>query len=330
MASVFISYAREDRQTAQALAKLIEAQGLDVWWDRELVPGEAYADIIEGELDQAMAVIVLWSQHSRNSYWVRDEAAVGRDRNRLVPIQLDEKLPPLGFRQIHTADLSRWDGQNEAALETIYMSLDGLCGGRCAPTAAPDFPAQSAPQAPPRPAPAPGSAPHHSRGVIVTGVNAQPNQKSLKSILKGEKRQRGFIRTFWMTSFIVSGALALVLGVLFGETKGNIEYGRGIVAFGSFVVLGVGLILGRFLIVIGRRLSKRKSVRYFDIPTLICLGLSFLLGLTVLAAEDNESLADAISMIPLAAAIMFPIFAFWSIPIGFVRGLGRKTFEDGR
>ena len=37
---------------------------------------------------------------------LRDEAAAGRDRERLVPVALDSCKPPLGFRQYHTLDLS--------------------------------------------------------------------------------------------------------------------------------------------------------------------------------------------------------------------------------
>jgi hypothetical protein len=33
MTDVFISYAREDRETAAKLAKVLEDQGYSVWWD---------------------------------------------------------------------------------------------------------------------------------------------------------------------------------------------------------------------------------------------------------------------------------------------------------
>ena len=97
---------RDDREAARELAALISAQGYEVWWDRELVPGDAYADVIEKTLDAAKVVIVLWSAVSRKSYWVRDEAAVGRDRGRLVPIALDGEALLRIFRH-HPRDIGR-------------------------------------------------------------------------------------------------------------------------------------------------------------------------------------------------------------------------------
>jgi exonuclease VII large subunit len=42
---------------------------------------------------------------------VRDEAGAGRDRGRLVPVQIDATMPPLGFRQFQAIDLSAWKGR---------------------------------------------------------------------------------------------------------------------------------------------------------------------------------------------------------------------------
>lgn len=38
---IFISYAREDRETAKALAQVLGARGWKVWWDRKIAPGDA-------------------------------------------------------------------------------------------------------------------------------------------------------------------------------------------------------------------------------------------------------------------------------------------------
>ena len=92
MARIFLSYSREDRASAERLARIMEAAGHDVWWDRRLDSGEEFAAEIEAELDKADVVVVAWSATSIKSRWVRDEAAVGGDSDRLVPVSLDGTL----------------------------------------------------------------------------------------------------------------------------------------------------------------------------------------------------------------------------------------------
>jgi TolB-like protein/Tfp pilus assembly protein PilF len=110
MAAIFLSYAREDRGSAEKLARVLEGAGHSVWWDRRLDSGEEFSAEIEAALDQSDVVVVAWSQVSIKSRWVRDEASVGGDRGQLVPISIDGSLPPMGFRQFHTLDLTGWKG----------------------------------------------------------------------------------------------------------------------------------------------------------------------------------------------------------------------------
>jgi len=111
MASVFLSYAREDAAKAKALTAAIERAGHDVWWDRHIRSGSEFAGAIEEALKRADAVLVLWSEGSVCSPWVRDEAAEGRDSGRLVAAVLDASRPPIGFRQFQSTDLSSWSGK---------------------------------------------------------------------------------------------------------------------------------------------------------------------------------------------------------------------------
>jgi TolB-like protein/Tfp pilus assembly protein PilF len=129
--SVFLSYAREDRESARSIVSALQAQGLTVWWDGLIEGGHEFADKIEQALGAADVVVVLWSPVSVHSHWVRDEAAAGRDRGRLVPITIQGAEPPLGFRQIHHIDLSRWRGAHGATeVEQLYRAI-------CAASASP-------------------------------------------------------------------------------------------------------------------------------------------------------------------------------------------------
>ena len=103
MADIFISYARADRPRAEQLAQALERDGWSVWWDREIPPGRSFDEVIEEALAQARCVIVVWSEASVRSEWVKTEAAEAAARRILVPILADGARIPLEFRRIQAA-----------------------------------------------------------------------------------------------------------------------------------------------------------------------------------------------------------------------------------
>src|ERR1043166_5365809 len=110
MNDIFISYASNDRETAQKFADSLEGFGWSVWWDREIPVGKTYDQVIEEELNAARCVLVLWSKHSVVSRWVKTEASAAADRENLVPVLIDKVAIPLEFRRIQTAILPDWNG----------------------------------------------------------------------------------------------------------------------------------------------------------------------------------------------------------------------------
>lgn len=108
MAEIFISYDSADRERVEPLALALEEIGWSVWWDVIIPPGRTFDDVIEEELALADCVIVIWTESSTASEWVRTEAADGKDRKILVPVLLDDVVIPLAFRRIHAANLTGW------------------------------------------------------------------------------------------------------------------------------------------------------------------------------------------------------------------------------
>jgi adenylate cyclase len=113
VARIFLSYAREDVDSAKRLAEAVGRAGHDVWWDRHIHGGSRFTTEIDRALKDAEAVVVIWTEASIDSAWVQDEAAEGRDTGRLVPVSLGGCRPPLGFRQFHTVELESWNGSGE-------------------------------------------------------------------------------------------------------------------------------------------------------------------------------------------------------------------------
>ena len=150
MPDIFLSYNREDQATARRFAEAFQAEGFEVWWDTTLRAGEAYDEVTEQALNEARAVVVLWSPRSVVSRWVRAEATQA-DRNKtLVPVTIEACRRPIMFELTQTADLSDWDGSPaDRTWQAFLADLKRLVqGDGPAPTPAP--PIQSAPQTPTR------------------------------------------------------------------------------------------------------------------------------------------------------------------------------------
>jgi adenylate cyclase len=135
---LFLSYAREDVDTARQLAECLGRAGHEVWWDRHIQGGSRFTNEIDRALKDAQAVIVLWSSASVESAWVQDEAAEGRDTGRLVPITVNGSRPPLGFRQFHAIELGSWnEGGDPDTLDELVAAIAKTAGPSSAKPEAP-------------------------------------------------------------------------------------------------------------------------------------------------------------------------------------------------
>lgn len=171
MADVFVSYAREDEARVGALVRLLEGHGLSVFWDRRIPPGSSWRDHIGRALSEARCVVVAWSTASVASDFVAEEADDARQRGVLVPVLIDDVLPPLGFRSVQAADLrGLGSGGVPRGTDEFLRAVDAVLGRTsvAAPTPAPVPRAAPAAPVPPPAAPSPAGAPFPSTRTSTT------------------------------------------------------------------------------------------------------------------------------------------------------------------
>jgi len=114
MSDIFISYKREEQAMARNLANALEGEGWTVWWDPKLRAGERFNDVIEKALKESKCVLVMWSKRSVESKYVKDEATYALNRNKLVPVMIEEVELPFRFEDLHTPSLLDWDGSRDS------------------------------------------------------------------------------------------------------------------------------------------------------------------------------------------------------------------------
>lgn len=181
MSDVFISYAHEDQEMARLMATALEGEGFSVWWDHTIPPGKTWDEVIARGIETSLCCIVVWSDHSIGSDWVREEATIAKDRRKLLPVQIGDTQPPVGFRLIQAAQLKGWTGDvRNAQWQMLVREVRTIVGAARAGTTPPVQPVAAAP-APvftPPPAPPPytppsaqeGSTKKPPLGMIIAGV----------------------------------------------------------------------------------------------------------------------------------------------------------------
>ena len=92
MSEIFISYSRKDKDKVQAIVSDIEKTvGKKCWVDLQGIDSaEQFDDVIVEALSQAKVMLIIMSQHSMNSRFVKKEISFALNKGiRLVPVMID-------------------------------------------------------------------------------------------------------------------------------------------------------------------------------------------------------------------------------------------------
>jgi len=266
MAEIFISYASEDRTRVVPLVRALEAHGWSVFWDRQIPAGKTFDEVIEQALAIAKCVIVLWSEKSVNSRWVRAEATEAAERQILIPVLLERVKIPLEFRRIQAADLKSWEGERSApAFVRLLKDISALA--RC--QSADDATAYEAHKHPKKPILSHGTRLTQTVSLTELPIKSQAD-KLPKNVEKNRSRRtRGQI-TSRLKSLLLGTLISIPIIVIFIVSLFSLfMYGAAILAmiFGpkgpSFDPEIVAIFIVSFIGFIGSGIAGRKVERRF-------------------------------------------------------------------
>lgn len=128
MADVFISYSRNDVRSAVIIKDIIERHGYSAWHDESIKKDEEWRYQIEAQLEISKCIIVIWTEDSVASKWVREEAQYALDAQKYIGITFDALKPPIGFRELQLNNLDRDFDRTGPAIENIIERIEQATG----------------------------------------------------------------------------------------------------------------------------------------------------------------------------------------------------------
>ncbi|MGO9173876.1 MAG: toll/interleukin-1 receptor domain-containing protein [Rhodomicrobium sp.] len=109
-ADVFLACSKDDHEFVRNFVRELDKRNISVFQDAEIAVGSVWQDVALSWVQSSRLVIALWSGPSLQDEWVRAEAQLALDREKLFPILIEKVRPPVGFSHLEHIDLSNWDG----------------------------------------------------------------------------------------------------------------------------------------------------------------------------------------------------------------------------
>ena len=336
MADVFISYKRDERDAIERIAHQLRAIGFEVWFDASMSAGDAFSDEIDREARAARAILVCWSASARDSRWVKAEAMIGFEQDKLAAAYVDGPdgfSPPTPFNAVHAADVRAYlSAPNEAhaGWRSVLRRIGKLCRR-------PDVEAWGALDLDPASCEPPlkawlanyGQSPlapiarQALRDAQDWRANAAERERSAREAhehASAERAERE--RDLWRTRLTRrQGRIWSVLtGALLGLLLSPLDFlhpaagwrPTGLVGFD--IVLGAlfggpALMVTRWLVAIGQRRGGGYPRGYFDWPFLLALAIGA--AGAIYYAIDTRNTANT-------ALGVGAVLTFFALPVGFV------------
>jgi hypothetical protein len=139
MKQVFISYSHKDKEYAHKLADEMARHGLEAWIDDRIDYGEQWTRVIQENLENSYAVIVIMTPTAYKSTWVQNELTFAQYTEKAIfPILLEGKLwlslsstqyvdvrggklPPESFFNILRKYLIKHDGERSLSTQIAFL-----------------------------------------------------------------------------------------------------------------------------------------------------------------------------------------------------------------
>lgn len=147
MADIFVSYASQDRDVAFRIVGFLEEQGISCWVaPRDVPPGVEYGQAIINGIEQSRALVLILSDQSNDSMFVRKEVerAVSKTKP-VLPVRIRE-VTPSGSLEFFISS-AQWVDAWKSPMEQHLLPLVGAIKAIGQPGAAP---VRSASLPPPR------------------------------------------------------------------------------------------------------------------------------------------------------------------------------------
>jgi hypothetical protein len=122
----FISYAEENKREAIQIVEAISKEGVKVFFDSDIAPGERWREVLTESLSSAAALLLCVGRSTSASHWQMQEiqAMESRTNARIIPILLPGSDPdeiPENLREIQWLDLR--DGISSAGLNRLISTI---------------------------------------------------------------------------------------------------------------------------------------------------------------------------------------------------------------